>query len=562
MAGLGLIIAKDLRLLWRDRAGLVFLGLAPIVVITVAGLSLANLYGSDPTGQSAYELPLVDEDGGALARDIAARLAAEPALRVEPVGSREEAERWVRDRKRAGTALVIPRGFEAALRAGEPASLVLYTDAVKYLERLNVRLRLAQIRDALGAEQRAAAQREAAEKREALRAQLDRLQAALRDARAALDATWSEAIRARERAVDAVRHDVQSARRTAQARIARELAASRASLAAALGSEVAALRAPLRSYLDLVAQRRAELQAWLAALERKAGSHAGEIPPPPAFPELPPELARFVAEGAAPELPPLPALALDVEAPRIELPPLPAPPALALPELALPDLPAPPGELRIQEIDVSGAGATLNTFDQNVPGFSVTFLLLGMLLGVSMGLLDERDWGTFERLRSLPVGLGSVLAGKLTARFAVGVAQMLLLFAVGRVAFGVSLGPQPWALLLPIAGIAFAGAAFGLVVAAIAPGRESVLPVGSAVVVSMAAMGGCWWPIDLEPRWMRRVALAFPTTWAMDAFNDLMIRRRSASIALLPSLVMAAYGALYLAAGLALFRWRLERARS
>jgi ABC-type multidrug transport system permease subunit len=233
---------------------------------------------------------------------------------------------------------------------------------------------------------------------------------------------------------------------------------------------------------------------------------------------------------------------------------------LALPSLTLPELPGPPGELRIEEVDVSGAGATLNTFDQNVPGFSVTFLLLGMLLGVSMGLLDERDWGTFDRLRSLPVGLGSVLAAKLVARFAVGIAQMLLLFAVGRAAFGVSLGPQPWALVLPIAGIAFAGAAFGLVVAAVAPSRESVLPVGSAVVVSMAAMGGCWWPIDLEPRWMRRVALAFPTTWAMDAFNDLMIRRRDVSRALIPTAVMAGYGLLYLAVGIALFRRRVERA--
>ena len=135
------LLAKDLRLLWRDRVGLAFLALAPIAVITVAGLSLANLYGADPTGQTAYELPLADEDGGALGRDIRDRLAREPAVRLHPVDSRAEAERLVRD-KQAGTALVIPRGTQAALDAGSPASLVLYTDAVKYLERLNVRLRL------------------------------------------------------------------------------------------------------------------------------------------------------------------------------------------------------------------------------------------------------------------------------------------------------------------------------------------------------------------------------------------------------------------------------------
>ena len=49
-------------------------------------------------------------------------------------------------------------------------------------------------------------------------------------------------------------------------------------------------------------------------------------------------------------------------------------------------------------------------------------------------------------------------------------------------------------------------------VAASATTREAVLPLGSIVIVTMAAVGGCWWPIDLEPRWMRSVALAFPTT--------------------------------------------------
>src|SRR5215470_16185595 len=107
------IIGKDLRLLWRDKAGLIFLTLAPIVVISVAGVSLANLYGADPTGQTAYELPLVDQDGGALGREMRERLARETAVRLRIVSTPEQAERLVQ-RKSAGTAIVIPAGTEAA----------------------------------------------------------------------------------------------------------------------------------------------------------------------------------------------------------------------------------------------------------------------------------------------------------------------------------------------------------------------------------------------------------------------------------------------------------------
>jgi ABC-2 type transport system permease protein len=275
------------------------------------------------------------------------------------------------------------------------------------------------------------------------------------------------------------------------------------------------------------------------------------------MPEPPPQVAALASDDpsalAARLLPPAAPITLP-PTPEIDLP---APPAL--PDLELPAFPEPPravlpGSLGIDESSVTGAPPKLNTFDQNVPGFSITFLLLGMLLGVSLGLLDERDWGTLERLRAMPMPFTSTLVAKLLARFLVGVVQMIALFAIGRVAFGISLGPQPIALLLPTIGIVFAGTAFGLVVAAIARTREAVLPVGSIVIVTMAAVGGCWWPIDLEPPWMRQIALALPTTWAMAAFNDLMIRRQPLAAAIRPTAVLLAHGLVYLAVGLTLFR--------
>jgi ABC-2 type transport system permease protein len=241
---------------------------------------------------------------------------------------------------------------------------------------------------------------------------------------------------------------------------------------------------------------------------------------------------------------------------------LPTIPDLHLPSFPpLPELPPAvlPGSLGIHETSVTGAPRRLNTFDQNVPGFSITFLLLGVLLGVSLGFLDERDWGTLDRLRTTPAPLLAIVLAKLTARGAVGMVQMLLLFAVGRLAFSVSLGPQPAALLLPTIGIVLAATTFGLVIAALTRSREAVLPLGSIVILTMSAVGGCWWPIDLEPAWMRKVALAFPTTWAMEAYNDLMIRRRSAAAVLPATGGLLAHAAVYLVAGLALFRRRLVR---
>src|SRR5579862_438328 len=196
MRALLAILAKDLRLLWRDRAGLFFLTVAPMMVITVAGFSLANLYGADPTGQTAYDFPFVDEDGSALGRALRDHLAAEPAVRLEVVPTRADAEERVRD-KRAGTALVVPRGSEAAMERGESADLLLYTDPVKYLERLNVRIRLLELRDQLAGEQRDAVALDARAQIDRAQTEARRLQDALAAARQDAERAYAEAQRAR-----------------------------------------------------------------------------------------------------------------------------------------------------------------------------------------------------------------------------------------------------------------------------------------------------------------------------------------------------------------------------
>ena len=548
LTGLVAALGKDLRLLARDGVGLVFLTLAPIVVISVAGLSLATLYGAEPRGGTAPVLPFADEDGGWVGRAVRERLADEPSVRVRPVATAAAARALVQA-KRAAAALTVPAGTSDAVSAGRAAALVLLTDPVKAVDVAYVHGLAQELRHGL----EAAAVEHAQHDLDAARAQATEARAHL--ARAAEDL---------HRALDDLGARLQAMRADAERRRAaaeRELHTALAARQAAARARLVAALAPLRTFLSELAARRQAFAEWLAAVREQAGRLADRVPPPPEPPGVPPALeelasadpdavaARLVApDGAAPTLPPVAASAPPA-LPAFDLPSLPEPPAGRL-----------PGPLALEETSVTGAPRRLNTFDQNVPGFGVTFLLLGVLLGVSLGLLDEHEWGTLERVRSMPMSLATLLVAKLAARVAVGTVQMALLFLVGRLAFGVSLGPQPWALMLPTAGIVFAGTAFGLVVAATAPSREAVLPLGSIAIMTMAAVGGCWWPIDLEPDWMQRAALVFPTTWAMEAYNDLMIRRQPAGAALGATAVLLAHGGVYLAAGLLLFRRRVLRA--
>ena len=210
--------------------------------------------------------------------------------------------------------------------------------------------------------------------------------------------------------------------------------------------------------------------------------------------------------------------------------------------------------VNLTESSVFDGPTELNVFDQNVPGFSVTFLMLGMLFGIGLGLLDEREWGMLYRLAASPLAPWSLVVGKVASRFVVGIAQMTLLFVFGRVAFGISLGPSLLALALVVAAITFASASLGLLASALAPSRDAVLPMGTIAVVAMAAIGGCWWPITIEPIWLQNVAHVFPTAWAMEAFNDLMLRGRGLADVIPAVLALVGFGSLFLVAGARLHR--------
>jgi ABC-2 type transport system permease protein len=211
--------------------------------------------------------------------------------------------------------------------------------------------------------------------------------------------------------------------------------------------------------------------------------------------------------------------------------------------------------LHVEERNLTGRRLEFSSLEQNVPGFSVMFVLMNLVFSVAFGLRDEESWGTSRRLAVAPVSRTAVLGGKLLARLVVGSAQLLLLLGFGRVAYGLALGRSAPALIAVIVAIVFAMASFSMLVAALARTREQVIPIGLAAVFVLAALGGCWWPFHSQPEWMQAVARMAVTTWSMFAIHDVMLRDRGL-IELLPAIAgLVAYGALSFAVGLRFFRY-------
>ena len=161
-------------------------------------------------------------------------------------------------------------------------------------------------------------------------------------------------------------------------------------------------------------------------------------------------------------------------------------------------------------------------FSQAVPGTIVMFTMLILLTSGAITLVVEREYGLLRRLASTPITAGSIVAGKWTSRMALGLVQIAFAMLVGRLLFKVDWGPSVAMVALVLAAWASFNASFALLLGNIARTQPQMAGAGVLITMVLAALGGCWWPIEITPEWMQSLALALPTGWTMDAMHKLV----------------------------------------
>jgi len=182
-------------------------------------------------------------------------------------------------------------------------------------------------------------------------------------------------------------------------------------------------------------------------------------------------------------------------------------------------------------------------FEQAVPGSMVMFTLLVLFVTGGVMLTIERRQGLLRRLASAPVSRGAVALGKWSARMSLGVIQIGFAMLAGTVLFKVHWGPNLPALALVLLAYGGLAASLGIVLGNVARTEGQVVALGVVATNVLAAVGGCWWPIEITPEWVQKLALAVPSGWAMDAVHQL-VTFGSPPAAVMPHLALMSVAAL------------------
>jgi ABC-2 type transport system permease protein len=114
------ICANELRRVVRDRTAAFFVAVLPVVIMIVIGTTFGAVSSDLPVG-------VVDLDGSAASRELAAALDRSPALDVTAYGDEDDLRTDVRTGRVEG-GVVVPAGYGAALGGGATAAVGLLTD--------------------------------------------------------------------------------------------------------------------------------------------------------------------------------------------------------------------------------------------------------------------------------------------------------------------------------------------------------------------------------------------------------------------------------------------------
>jgi len=216
-------------------------------------------------------------------------------------------------------------------------------------------------------------------------------------------------------------------------------------------------------------------------------------------------------------------------------------------------------ESRIWQLDVSTAGQRQEIpsgFDQAIPGIVVMFTLLVLLTSGSSMLVVERTQGLLRRLASAPMTRTEVVAGKWGGRMVLATMQIGFAVLVGTFLFKMQWGPDILMVVVVLACWAAFCASAGLLLGSLARTDSQATGVGVLTANVLAALGGCWWPIEVTPDWMQGLQKLMPTGWAMDALHKL-ISFEAGALSAVPQVATLLVGTLLVTA-LAINRFKYE----
>lgn len=195
-----------------------------------------------------------------------------------------------------------------------------------------------------------------------------------------------------------------------------------------------------------------------------------------------------------------------------------------------------------------------DSFQQNVPGYTIYGVFwIASLLATSV--LREKREGTFTRLVAAPIGRSVVLAGKLIPYYLINVLQIAIMMAASALLFKMVFGRSASGLVVTSLALAACATSLGILISALASTEAQASSLTVLLLLMLSALGGCFVPRFLMPPALKTIGLITPHAWALDAYQDLIVRGYGLTDVMPKVGVLAGFALIFFVVGVRRFRF-------
>ncbi len=159
-----------------------------------------------------------------------------------------------------------------------------------------------------------------------------------------------------------------------------------------------------------------------------------------------------------------------------------------------------------------------------IPGLLGVILTMTMILFTSVAIVRERERGNLELLINTPVTSSELMIGKVIPYIVIGMLQLVLILAVGRLLFAVPIRGNPLDLLLAASVFIAANLALGLLISTAAKTQFQAMQMMVFILLPSILLSGFMFPFDGMPPFAQAIGEILPNTHFIRLTRGIMLR--------------------------------------
>ncbi|MCM3538775.1 ABC transporter permease [Priestia endophytica] len=180
---------------------------------------------------------------------------------------------------------------------------------------------------------------------------------------------------------------------------------------------------------------------------------------------------------------------------------------------------------RYQNSEVRVTAAALENTSQykQMTYSSIGFLIVIMLsfaMSLSLLILKEKETRTYYRITAAPITARQYVAANIIVNMMVMSLQVMLTLTVMKAVFHIDYGMSSWQLFSLMFLFSFVSVGLSLVLISFVNSTSAAPALQNAVLIPTCMLSGCFWPIEVMPDSIQKIADFLPQKWVLETITE------------------------------------------